>query len=442
MQLTFKAALLAEGFKNHVTFEVDDGIIQSIRTDDASNAAIDAVAVPGLANVHSHAFQRAMAGRAEVKGGVNSFWGWRARMYELVERLSVEEVAAISAFTYAEMLQSGYTAVGEFHYFHKPDQAERALDTAEAMREAARQTGLRQCLLPTLYQRGGFDGRPLTEAQRKFHLTESEFRQVVHALDASASPRLTTGMAFHSLRAVDIDTLSALATQAGQRPIHIHISEQRLEVEECVATHQKTPIDYLMDTGLVDRRWCLVHATHATPAEIERLAAAQVVVGYCVTTEANLGDGYFDFRRFARLGGRFAVGSDSQVSIDPAEELRWIEYQCRLIEQRRPSTLWEEGTHAGVALYQKAYQGGAQALGHASLAVGAPFDVVALSHPALAHLEAAQVVDAWVFAPRAGLVQQVWVHGQQVVQNARHVHYDALARRYQQALENVLGKHA
>lgn len=438
MRITFKAALLPEGLKSQVTFEVDQGLIQSITTNDAL-PAIEGLAIPGVPNVHSHAFQRAMAGRAERMGGVNSFWGWRERMYALVDRLTVDDMSAIAAMAYAEMLMAGYTAVGEFHYFHQPN-GSAALATAQAMRAAARQAGIRQCLLPTLYQRGGFDGRPLSSAQARFYLSTEAYTDLVAALCDASSATCTTGIALHSLRAVDLGALRRVVEAQPGLPIHIHISEQRLEVEECVALHHKTPIDCLLDTGLVNDRWCLVHATHATEAELVRLAPTHAVVGYCVTTEANLGDGFFDFKRWQQLGGRYAVGSDSQVSIDPAEELRWMEYQRRLIDQRRPSTGWEAGTHTGSALLAASVQGGQQALGLPALAVGAPFDVVLLGHPSVAPGDGHSVLDQWVFAPRPQMVEAVWVHGQQVVAGGRHVDYPAIAARYRHVIEQRLGE--
>jgi formimidoylglutamate deiminase len=444
---TFKAALLPGGFAEQVSITVKDGRIAAITRNDTAKGSASAthgVALPGMVNLHSHAFQRAMAGWAEVHSANDTFWGWRERMYGLAEGLSLEEVKHITRYVYAEMLQAGYTSVAEFHYLHKPNHSASPLETAHAMRVAAQDVGMRQTLLPVAYQRGGFDGRALNPTQQRFALTTPEIISLWDALSRSETPTLSTGLALHSLRAVDLACVRELVQHCGTKPIHIHIAEQRQEVSDCVSVHGLTPIELLLAEQLISPRWCLVHATHASAAELTALAQHQAVIGYCASTEANLGDGVFDFNTWHALGGAIGIGSDSQVCINPAEELRLIEYQQRLLRERRPGTALQAGEHIGAHLWQAACAGGSQVTGTSSahppgaygLTVGAPFDVVELAddHPAFIGQDASGVLDTFVMAERAGMVQRVWVAGEMVVENGRHRAAAQLAAAYRQTL--------
>ncbi|HEY4560514.1 MAG TPA: formimidoylglutamate deiminase, partial [Lysobacter sp.] len=296
--------------------------------------------LPGIANLHSHAFQRAMAGLAERQTDpADSFWTWRETMYRMAARFDPELLRDVAAQLYLEMLEAGYTAVCEFHYLHHAPDG-RPYDDAAAMSraliEAARETGIRLTLLPVLYMTGGFDGRALAERQRRFGHDVEAYLRLLDTLRAHRDDTLRIGCALHSLRAVPEaamrDVLDALP---GDSRIHIHIAEQTAEVDECVELRGTRPVQWLLDHAPVDARWTLVHATHLDAPEIAGIAASRATVAICTTTEANLGDGLFPLRAFMDAGGRFGIGSDSHVSTSPVEELRWLEYGQRLVTRRR-----------------------------------------------------------------------------------------------------------
>jgi formimidoylglutamate deiminase len=448
VQLFLERALLPEGIACNVAVTVAEGRIQSVAAQAVAGAVplTRGLALPGMSNVHSHAFQRALAGATEVAGpGRDSFWTWRDAMYRFLDRLEAADVGAIASYVYMEMLEAGYTSVGEFHYLHhQPDgnPYENPATLALAVRAAASQAGIRQVLLPTLYQHSGFGEKPPSAAQRRFILDTKAYLALHAQLRTGESPLHRTGMALHSLRAVSTGVLREVVGElraiAPELPIHIHIAEQRREVEVCLAHSGKRPIELLMALGLVDERWCLVHATHADAHELRQIAAAQAVVGFCPSTEGNLGDGRFPLDELLAGGGRFGIGSDSQVSIDPAEELRLAEYTLRLWRERRMSSLCGGATHAGTFLYEQAVAGGAQSLGLGSgqLIPGAVADLVMLDtgRAAMAGVPEAALIDAHLFAPRAGAVRDVMVGGRWVVQGGRHGQRTALEAAYRDAL--------
>ena len=448
MQLFLERALLPEGIACNVAVTVAEGRIQSVMPQAVAGSVpvTRGLALPGMPNVHSHAFQRALAGATEVAGpGRDSFWTWRDAMYRFLDRLEASDVGAIASYVYMEMLEAGYTSVGEFHYLHhRPDGIpyENPATLALAVRAAAGQTGIRQVLLPTLYQHSGFGEQSPSAAQRRFLLGTEAYLDLHAQLRSGETALQRTGVALHSLRAVSTGVLrevvAALRTAAPQLPVHIHIAEQRREVEDCIAFCGKRPIGLLMSLGVVDEHWCLVHATHADADELRMMIAARAVVGFCPTTEGNLGDGRFPLDELLAGGGRFGIGSDSQVSIDPAEELRLAEYTLRLWRERRMSSLSGGATHAGTFLYEQAAAGGAQSLGLAGgqLAAGAVADLVILdtARAAMAGVPEAALIDAHLFAPRAGAVRDVMVGGRWVVQGGRHGQRTALEAAYRDAL--------
>lgn len=450
MELRFEHALLPHGIVSRVRIDVGaTGRIEAIATGEAAGSGVfvPGLAVPGMPNLHSHAFQRAMAGSAEVRASASgSFWGWRDVMYRFVERLSPEDVAAVSAYAYLEMLEAGYTAVAEFHYLHHAADGsayDPATTLADAVRDAARRVGIRQRLLPTLYQQGHFDGRLLASAQRRFEFATEPFLGMVGRLAAGDDPLLTTGVALHSLRAVPPAALRAVAEEAGRRdwPVHIHVAEQNREVDDCLAAYGRRPVEYLLSTGLVDGRWCLVHATHVNDAEVAGMAASGATVGLCPTTEGNLGDGRFPLDTYLAAGGRYGVGSDSHVSIDPREELRLAEYNVRMWRERRVLAASESQPNAGAAMWGDAAAGGARALGHAAagLALGAPADIVLVDtdRAEYAGVPAAALLDAWVFAPRPAPVYSVWVGGELQVLGGRHRRREAIEAAYRASLTRL-----
>lgn len=446
----FDSALLSTGWARQVRVSVQDGQIAAIETQAPRQPGESAhgPALPGLPNLHSHAFQRGMAGLAEMRGPTaDSFWTWREIMYRFLERLGPEEVEAVAALAYAEMLESGFTRVGEFHYLHH-DQGGGAYanpaEMAARIAAAAKTTGLGLTLLPVFYAHSGFGGADPAAAQSRFINDIDNFARLLEAVRKAVAhlPGAVVGLAPHSLRAVTPTELEALVGLAGAAPIHIHIAEQAREVLDCEAWSGQRPVDWLLDHTPVDARWCLVHATHVTPEETQRMAASGAVVGLCPVTEANLGDGLFPALDYLNAGGRFGVGSDSNVLIDAAEELRLLEYGQRLARRTRNVMATEAGRSTGGDLYRAALAGGAQALGAdgGGLRVGAPADIVSLdaSHPALIGREGDAILDSFVFAARRDVIGGVWRAGRKVVSNGRHHRRDEITARYRQALEKVL----
>lgn len=362
--------------------------------------------VPGMPDAHCHAFQHQIAGLAEgASGDGDSFWTWRERMYEAVDLLSPERLRVEATRAYRRLRANGYTSVAEFHYVHHAGGA-HPMESALALAEAARSAGLRLLLLPVLYRRGGFGGEPLSERQGAFALDPDAYGALLAALAARADAAFTLGVAPHSLRAVGADDLWRLMEIRAQVvpgcPVHIHVSEQAAEVEAARAHLGTTPIDWLCVHAPVDSSWTMVHATHATGAELRELARRGATVCVCTTTEANLGDGAFDIDAWWALGGGLAVGSDSNVGVDPAEELRWLEYQARLRKQRRALLVDAVSPHPGSALWRRAVAGGRRAFGivQRGIEVGAPAELLALTvdDPRTTPDEA---MDDFVFARRA-----------------------------------------
>lgn len=400
---------------------------------------------PGIPNLHSHAFQRAMAGLGErQRDGQDSFWTWRENMYRIAARFDPDSLRAVAAQLYAQMLEAGYTHVCEFHYLHRDAGGRHYADPAAmslALIEAAAQAGIGLTLLPTLYLRGGFDDRPLSERQQRFALDVDEYCTLIERLRALEHARLCVGIAFHSLRAVPLPAMRAVLEAVGQRgPIHIHIAEQQIEVDECIAHHGARPVRWLLDQLPVDARWALVHATHCDTDELRGIAACDATVALCPSTEANLGDGLFDLPTYLADGGRFGIGSDSQVLVSPVEELRWLEYGQRLRLQRRNiatragatvaqtllSSAWDCADVCGVRL--------------GALAAGYRADVLELDPDAvgLFGVDASDVLDRWLFCGQASMVRSVWVGGRQVVIDGRHREAEIIAAASRQAMTGLL----
>ncbi len=407
--------------------------------------------VPGIANLHSHAFQRAMAGLAErQQSEADSFWTWREWMYRFAATLSPNDVQVIARQLYVEMLEAGYTSVCEFHYLHHDVDGRpyaRSAAMAEAIVAAARETGIRLTLLPVLYQRGGFDGRALSTRQQRFgHATEAYLRLVDDlrsGVAAGAASTVRVGVAFHSLRAVEIammrEVLAAL-DEPGM-PVHLHIAEQPAEVADCLASHGRRPVRLLLDELPVDARWTLVHATHIDDAEVRGIAASGATVAICPTTEANLGDGLFPLRAFLAAGGRYGIGSDSHVSVSPIEDLRWLEYGQRLVEQKRSRALLGPGSTAEAMLRAVAASAAAstgQPVG--MLDAASDVDLLALDAeaPAMAGATRGDALDRWVFCGNRPLVRDAFVAGRRVVADGRHPLRETVAAAYAATLRRLL----
>lgn len=445
--LWFEAALLADGWATGVRLDIRDGRIAAIARDcaPAPGEAQHGIALPGLCNVHSHGFQRGMAGLGETRGRPDDdFWSWREVMYRFLDRLTPEDVAAITAQAYVEMVESGYTRVGEFHYLHHaPDgtpYADRAA-MAAAIHAASREAGIGLTLLPVFYAHGGFGGAAPTAGQRRFLNDLDGFARLVEDSAALLGADDRIGIAPHSLRAVTPDQLAALVMLRPDAPLHIHAAEQMKEVDGAVAALGARPVEWLLANADIGPRWCLIHATHLTDAESDALAASGAVAGLCPVTEANLGDGTFPAIRYLAVGGRFGTGTDSNVLIDPAAELRQLEYSQRLQHRRRALLAGPEGGSVGRLLFDASGAGGAQALdGRFGLAEDAPADLFTLDpdHPSLAGRHGDALLDAWIFAAGAPAVEGVWRGGVQLVRGGRHVRRDAVAERYRATLAALL----
>lgn len=400
----------------------------------------------GMTNLHSHAFQRAMAGLAERRGqGDDSFWTWREIMYDFATRIGPDELKAVAAQLYVEMLKAGYTHVCEFHYLHhQPDGSPYADPDAmsDAIMAAAQEAGIGLTLLPVLYMTGGFDGRALDTRQRRFGHALDAWLERVARLQEKASPTCKVGVAFHSLRAVPPQAMTAVLDSGlvDDCPIHIHIAEQRAEVEGCLDTRNARPVQWLLDHAPVDARWCLVHATHMTDTETRRVAHSGAVAGLCPTTEASLGDGLFPLADYLDAGGALGIGSDSHISVSPVEELRWLEYGQRLATQRRSVAARRAGDSVGETLWPQAVAGGLQAAGlTASEAAGNRLRLD-LSAPLLAARDGNTLLDSFLFAGNTPLVRDVRVDGRDVVSDFRHVDGERIARRYRQTVAALAGR--
>lgn len=447
--LFFLNLWLPSGWARDVRVSIAAGLITAIEIGATPHDGDERVGcgLPGLPNLHSHAFQRGMAGLAERRGPTgDSFWTWRELMYRFVERIDPDDLQAIAALAYIEMLEGGFTRVGEFHYLHNDRSGHPFADIAKmsaAIAAAADESGIGLTLLPVLYSHAGFGAQPPREDQRRFIQTIDGFARLLEGADCAVKGLndAIVGVAPHSLRAVTPEQLAAVQVLAGSRPIHIHIAEQVREVDDCLAWSGKRPVEWLLDHAEVDDRWCLVHATHMTEAETIAMARRGAVAGLCPITEANLGDGLFPAQTFLDAGGRYGVGSDSNVLIDATEELRLLEYGQRLTARGRNMLARGAGRSTGAAVYSTALQGGAMALGiEGGISVGRPADIVSLdlSHPALLHRDGDAITDSYLFAAGRSAIDCVWRYGEKLVSGGRHRARDRVERAYGAALVKLL----
>lgn len=444
-----RTTLLPDGWAHDVTVVIDGGRIASVGAsgaDDPPGTKVDLL-LPAPGNLHSHSFQRAMAGMTEHRtAGQDSFWTWRTLMYRFLDRLTPDQIQAIAAQVFVEMLEAGYAAVGEFHYLHHAPGGQSYDNPAELsarIAAAAASTGIGLTHLPVLYMTGGSDERPLEGGQLRFGNTLDGFDTLLAAATravADAGPDAVTGLAPHSLRAVPVEPLTHATTLRPGMPFHLHIAEQRAEVIEILGTHGATPVKWLLEIMDVGPEWCLVHATHMTPAETRGLAQSGAVAGLCPITEANLGDGTFDGAAFLRAGGTFGIGSDSNIRITLTEEMRTLEYTQRARDHAR-TVLASDGASAGRTLFDQALKGGAQALGRASgaIAPGLWADLVALdvSDLALSGLGGDMALDGWIFAGDDRAVRDVWSAGRHMVTGGRHTQRGPVERAFRAAISEL-----
>lgn len=446
MILHAASALLPDGWARDVRIRVEGGRIAEVTAGVPGNGTGQGhgLILPAPVNLHSHTFQRAMAGLTEGRtAGQDSFWTWRALMYRFLERLSPEDVQAIAAQAMVEMAEAGFAAVCEFHYLHHPVGGGTHADPAEMsarIAEAARETGLGLTHLPVIYEQGGVDGRALTGGQLRFGSSPGVFAAVLEGAGRALSdlPDAVLGVAPHSLRAVSRNTLARVPGMT-TGPIHIHIAEQVAEVEEVRAAWGARPVEWACANLALDTRWCMIHATQMTPAETTALARTGAVAGLCPITEANLGDGIFDGPGWLAAGGAFGVGSDSNVRISLAEELRLLEYSQRLGHRARAVMADDRST--GRLLWDQAARGGAQAAGRGRgvIAVGEWADLLALDTGdlRLEGLTGDRLLDALIFAGRDGLVSDLWSAGRHIVRGGHHIAREAVAHRFRATMRRL-----
>jgi formimidoylglutamate deiminase len=435
----FEQALIGRAWQKRVRLEIADGLIASIRTDvdPEPGDARHGTGVPGMANLHSHAFQRAMAGLAEYRASAaDDFWSWRDIMYRFANAITPEQLEAIATFAFIEMLEAGFTRVGEFHYVHHQPDGVPYDDPAEMsarIASAAASSGIALTLLPVFYAHSSFGGAPPEEKQRRFVNSTTGFGRLLDSTARTLAklPDAVLGVAPHSLRAVTLDELREVSEMRADAPVHIHIAEQVKEVEDCRAWSGARPVEWLMDNADVGPRWCLVHATHVSDAELDAIVRSRAVAGLCPVTEANLGDGIFPAAAYLNAGGAFGVGTDSNVRIGLAEELRTLEYGQRLIERKRCVLASADRPSVGETLFLGAIEGGTQALGaEPHLRVGGPAEIVALRGAQDA------VLDRWIFT-RDVQVDSVWRRGVQLVTGGRHRERGEAERRFRAAVEEL-----
>jgi formimidoylglutamate deiminase len=461
-QYRLDSVLLPQGWTPDALVTVaEDGRISAVEAGGGAGGTgrpqeverVSGFVVPGMPNAHSHAFQRGMTGNIEYRlSARDSFWTWRQAMYGLANRIEPDDLQVLATQLFIEMLKAGYTSVAEFHYLHRRPAGDHYPDGIglwDAIIAAAAASGIGLTLLPTLYQTSDFGAAPLKPEQARFASDTDWFLRRIEArigAERSAAPAaLRTGAAFHSLRAVPLETLReaalALRRMDSTLPLHIHAAEQIQEVDSCKRHTGRRPLELLLETGLLDQHWCLVHATHATPAELQGIAATKAAVCLSVTTEANLGDGFFEAARFLKLGGRLCVGSDSQATVCPAEELRWLEYQQRLRKKRRAVLADKRDPHVGTRLWRDAALHGAEAIGQpaGTIEVGRRADWLVLdgAHPSMAGSVADNALDHLVFAGGSAAIRDVMVAGRWVVKDRHHAAESTLQARFADLMKRL-----
>lgn len=449
-RLHFASALLPSGWANDVQVVITAGAIAAV-TPGVAPAVGDerhAIALPGLASLHSHAFQRGMAGLAELRGdSADTFWTWREMMYHFALAMTPDDVAAVATLLYVEMLEQGFTRVGEFHYLHHDRDGSHYADPAEMaarIAEAAEASSIGLTLLPSFYAHGSFGGAAPHDGQRRFICSVDHFAKLMAASRKAIAtlPGANIGIAPHSLRAVTPDEFAAIIPLADGGPVHIHAAEQVKEVEDCLAWSGRRPVQWLLEHAPLDQRWCLIHATHTTDAEVAAFARTGAIAGLCPITEASLGDGIFPAREFLDAGGMFGVGTDSNVLVGVADELRQLEYGQRLKHRARNVLSGGAGRSTGRALFDDALAGGARALAQpiAGLTPGARADIVTLdiAHPSLAGRARDAVIDGWIFAAGSGAIDCVWAGGNKVVERGQHKLRQSARERFNASVRRLV----
>ena len=452
IKLFAKNILLAAGWQQNKTLHIVDGVITDI-TDgqDADAVVAKGSVIPGMINCHSHAFQRGFAGFSEQgSASQDSFWTWRKIMYQFLDNISVEQAQIIAQQLYIEMLQAGYTRVAEFHYLHHDKNGEnhqQLADMAGAIFNAAKHSGIGLTMLPVMYRFSGFGPQQPSSGQKRFINSIEQFNQLVsdcHAL-STQQENSNVGIAPHSLRAVDKESLLAAVQHVrsldAKAPIHIHISEQQKEVDDCLEHYGKRPVQWLLENANLDENWCLIHATHIDEQEVAGIIASKAVAGICPTTEANLGDGIFPTTEFMAQGGKVAIGSDSHISVSAIEELRLLEYAQRLIKQQRAILATNDTLSVGQNLWQHSANAGALTTNSntGELAVGKQADLLVLdeSKTRLFANDNKFLLDSLLFASQSSPIKDVMVNGHWVIKEYKHAEQEAVADKFAEVLKQL-----
>jgi formimidoylglutamate deiminase len=445
----FASALTSAGWQDGITVAIDAaGMIASVQAGSAEGRHIDGIAIPAVPNVHSHAHQRLMVGLAERAGpGADSFWTWRETMYGFALTLGPDDLEAVAAQLYVEMLKSGFSVVGEFQYLHHQPDGSRYANPAEMSLRclaAAEQAGIAITLLPTLYAFAGFGGQPPLAGQRRFVNGADGFLEIYHALSEVTKNNALhrAGISPHSLRAVTPDLLRDVIGGLDQAaPIHVHVAEQTKEVDDCLAFSGRRPVELLLGNFDLSQRWTAIHATHMTAEETSRLAGTAAIAGLCPTTEANLGDGTFPAVDYLKARGAIAIGSDSHISVSPAEDIRMLEYSQRLRDRTRNALASGPGQSTGRSLFDAVCRGGAQSMAQpvGAIAPGLRADIAILDdkHPALIGRTRDAALDTWIFSGGNPCIKDMIVGGRHVVQDRHHIGEDKIARNFRAAFERL-----
>ena len=451
MKLFAERILLSNGWHTEQTLTIEHGVITAIDAGHFDDAEKVGVVIPGMVNCHSHAFQRAFAGFSEQGSeGKDSFWTWRSIMYKFIDQLTVKDAQTIATQLYIEMLKMGYTRVAEFHYLHHEINGDNHTELAEmasAIFNASQQSGIGLTLLPVLYRFSGFGPLPANEGQKRFINSVEQFNQLVSDCFtlSTAYENTNVGIAPHSLRAVDKSSLDQAVKHVrsldNKAPVHIHIAEQQKEVDDCLAHYGQRPVEWLLNNAELDEQWCLIHATHINEQERQGIVASKAIAGICPTTEANLGDGIFPTTEFLAEKGTIAIGSDSHISVNPIEELRWLEYAQRLIKQQRAILATENEASVGRNLWQQAALGGAQSTNSntGELAIGKQADLLVLNAKKIALFahDDQYLLDSMIFASQQNIIQDVMVNGHWVIKAGAHLLEKKSEQDFSQLLANL-----
>ena len=448
-----KKALLPNGWSNNVIIEIDQsGLISNVSEN--NNHKVDAdlneeIILPAMNNLHSHSFQRAMAGLTEARSpqGNDNFWSWRSLMYQFLDVLTPEEIFSITLFSQMEMLQSGYVGVGEFHYLHNQiggTKYDNIAELSEKVLEASAESGISICLLPVVYERGGCDNRELEGGQLRFHNNIDTFEELYNQIKVllSKNENFSLGVAAHSLRAVKNETLNKIIDLTNG-PIHIHAAEQVKEVEEIKSFYKMPPVEFLIENFDINKRWCLIHCTQMSELETELLSKSGAVAGLCPVTEANLGDGIFNGFQYNERKGLYGIGTDSNINISLTEELKTYEYSQRLLNKKR-AVISNQKKSTGRKLFDDCLEGGARALqiNNGKIQKGFNADLISLpnTNNELDGLEDDKILDYWIFSSRENDVQKLWNKGKCLVENGKHFNFDDIQSNYRKTIKNLQEK--